>query len=709
LSTLTCVDSEHGYESNNAVDTDGYMAVIPAFQSCFFADGRDYDDNGYHKLEFHTTKFMGTADGAAVLTYGEAVFQTTSGATGFYLGCEDVKITINGTSVGDNDVPFQVGEKVTQASSGAIGYVTYVSQADDGSGWIAVCPISRNASTGAVVDFDTGADTITGATSGSTITNVSAVSAIGVGPSHFIYRTSTTEFATDENVKSTVTPANYITQLAAAGAVQHLYPDASATGGSFTITYDGQTTAAIDHDATTAEIKTALELLSSVEVDDIAVSGTTFDSGDADNPLILTFATDLGSVNAVTVTESLATTTSVTVKSKVTGHLTVTAPPHWRHWKPVATYTGTTNPGTMPDGGSNIGCLCFGRIFLNSMKNPHQWFCSRVFDPCDWDSTQTDIQAATSSQNAKAGEVGAPITAMIPYKDHYLIFGCTNEVWILRSDPIQGGVNTCVSKTTGIFSPTSWCWDDKNNLYFVGTDGIYRLSTDAIINAQPPENITKERVPKLVSSMALNRRTDRVAMGYDKDRYGIEVSVTQKDGAWGTVFWLDLRTGGLFPDSFPTDQSPASMFYFDSYKGSERGLLLGGYDGYIRKFDEDETNDEGSNAIDSFVTIGPFVSTREPRMKVETTETSLVMGEDTDGITVDIHSGDSGDNVVTNVIAGSTPLVTKTLSGDGVQNSVKDRVSGKAIAIKLKNSTASESWSIEDINVEIKESGRRKV
>lgn len=704
MSTLTELDAEYGFAAGD-INTDGYVALIPAFQKIYIADGRDYDDKGYHKLDFVNTKFVGTA--SVAFTYGEYVSQATSGAHGFYMGCEDVKITINGTSVGDNDVPFQLGEKVTQAASGAIGYVTYNSQADDGSGWIAVCPVSRNASTGALVDFATGADTITGATSGSTITNVSAVSAIGIGPFHYIYRTSTTEFDGTENIVNA--GSDTITPVAAAGAVQHLYPDASATGGTFTVTYDGQTTAAIAYNATTAQIKTALELLSTVAVDDITVSGTTFDSGDADNPLIFTFATDLGSVNAVSVTESLTTTTAVTVKPKVTGHIVVNAPPHWLTWKPVASYSGTTNPGIMPDGGSNIGCLCFGRIFLNSMKNPHQWFCSRVFDPLDFDSSQTDVAAATSSQNSKAGEVGNPITAMVSYKDHYLVFGCADEVWVLRSDPLQGGVNTCVSRTTGFFSPTSYCWDDQNNLYFLGVDGIYRLTSDAIINALPPENITKENIPKLISSCALNRRTDRVVMGYDKSRYGIEVSITQMDGAWSVVFWLDLRTGGLFPDNFPTDQSPASLYYFDAYKSSERGLLLGGYDGYIRKFDEAEKDDEGSNAIESFVCVGPFVSTNEPRLKVETGEISLVTGEDTDGLTVDVHSGDSADNVITNVIAASTPLITKTLSGDGLENSIRSRVAGKAVAVKLKNTTASQSWSIEDINIEVKESGRKKV
>lgn len=45
------------------------------------------------------------------------------------------------------------------------------------------------------------------------------------------------------------------------------------TGGSYTLTFSGQTTAAIPYNATAAQVKTALEALSNVEVGDVAVSG----------------------------------------------------------------------------------------------------------------------------------------------------------------------------------------------------------------------------------------------------------------------------------------------------------------------------------------------------------------------------------------------------------------------------------------------------
>ena len=591
MPSLTELTSSHGFADGD-INTDGYLAVIPAFQKMYFADGRDYDDKGYHKLDFLNTKIT-AATVSGKFTRGEPVVQAASGAKGVYDECTDTILT------GVPSGAFTLGEKVTQAVSLAIGYVVNVA-----AGAVTVCTVSRSDTTGEVIDFVTG-QTITGATSGETAT-VTAVSADGEGLYHFIYRTTTTEF---------------------------------------------------------------------------------------DNTQIK------GGISGETITPSA-----------------VTAPPHWLTWKPVAQWVDPNNDldfvenaGIMPDGGSNIGVLCFGRIFLTSMSNPHQWACSRINYPLDFDTSKTDVAAATTSQNSpKAGLVGSPIIAMVSYKDHYLVMGCTNEVYVMRSDPRMGGVNTPVSKETGFFSPTSWCWDDQNNLYFLGIDGIYSLSADAIIGAQPPVNITKERIPKLISSIGLNRRTDRVAMAYDRQRYGLEVSVSQKDGAWSTVFWIDLRTGGLFPDRFPTGQTPSAMLYYDSYKTDERGLLMGGYDGYIRKFDESEKSDDGSNAINSYFTVGPFVDDKAPRNKVLTGETSITAGEDTDGITAEIYRADSADELITNIKAGSTSAATKTLTGDGLYGSIRDRVSGRAIAMKYGNSTADESFSIESINTKLKMSGKEK-
>jgi hypothetical protein len=703
MATLTPLDSTHGYYAGvNSLDTSGYVAVIPAFQQVFFADGRLEENHGYNKLNMFCTKIEAQASGA--FQVGETVKQAVSGATGIYIECTDIKIP------GTPSAPFTIGELVTQASSNAKGFV--VSSQDDS---INIIPITQLIQPTVTVPptypyaFNS-TNQITGSVSGATITPSSTISAWqvwnippvapfgSVGRFHFIYRTTTTEFDSTHTITGSFT-AKTLTPFAER---QILIPNATATGGTFTITYDGQTTSAIEYNASTGAIQTALEHLSNIENGGVEVGGHIFSNGTSG--LTLTFLAALGDVALVTVTSSMTAATSVAVTERLRGGMTVQAPPHWLPWTPAS--------GVFPEGGSNIGCLCFGRIFLNSMNSPFKWACSRKGFPETWNFGELDVGAAAQSSLERAGDIGEPIIVTIPYKDNYLIIGCTNSVWLLTSDPKAGATLRNISKTTGIFSPNSYCWDDNGNLYFVGSDAIYALGTEAVINAQAPVNVTKDRVPLLISSLQLNRRTDRIAMEYDKKGYGLLVSVTQQDGQWATSWWIDLRTGGVFPMQFQQGHDAASMHYLDAYDDASRVLLLGGYDGYIRTEDsaaKNDTNaDDTETAIASRVALGPIVAEGEPREKVGITETSLVLGDSSDGVTIEYHTADSADTVVNNVLIQEAPFLSKTLTGAGLKSSVIDRVSGRAVAIVLSNDTIDSSFSVESITVNLGNEGRKK-
>lgn len=415
-------------------------------------------------------------------------------------------------------------------------------------------------------------------------------------------------------------------------------------------------------------------------------------------------------------TNDIVPSTGATLTS---GDITaVTAPPHWMKWD----LTDPNDSSGFPDGGSNVMALCFGRIFMNNLSSPNQWFCTRkggtVSTSGNTDAMrdilvgQDDVGSAASSQTAKAGLVGDAIVALIPYKDNYLVFGCRNQLWVLRSDPLAGGILTLVSNETGIFSPQSYCWDDKNNLYFVGSDGIYSLTAEAIISGGTPTNITKEHLPDLVKSLALNRKTDRVCMSYDKLRYGINVSVSQMDGQWSVNFWLDLRTGGFFPEAYPTGCIPSSMLYFDSRTAELRGQMFGCYDGYIRKFDEDTKHDvnesDVSVPIDSYAVIGPIVDSKDSGSDIQLSNLNVITGTDTDNLTVKLHAGATGQALIDGVLDGSSTVVSKELQGNALSSTIRQKISGGALAIEVGNPTVDESFSIERINADVVNLGGSK-
>jgi hypothetical protein len=379
-------------------------------------------------------------------------------------------------------------------------------------------------------------------------------------------------------------------------------------------------------------------------------------------------------------------------------------PPHWLNW--------TLTAGEFPDGGSDIMALAFGRIFMNSKFHPHQWFATRINDPLDLALVVDDVASACNSQAAeKAGLVGDQIVAIIPNKDLFVIFGCVNKMYLLRSDPLRNGFFTVLTDNTGIFSSTSYCWDDKYNLYFVGNDGIYTISYESLLNSLPATNVTKDRVPKLLASIATNRGTDRIAMTYDKDRYGIQITISQKDGAWHTAMWLDLRTGGVFPEKYQVGQLPASSFYFDSRTASERTCLIGSYDGYIRRWDEatksDVAADDSDVAIDSYVTLGP-VTAQGVRSKIKLNELSIRTGIDTDKLSVGLYSAPTAAKLIDDLKSGITPKTFKTFTTDSLLPSLRQKLLDGAVAVVISNNTIDSSFSIEKIDADISEIGRVK-
>lgn len=84
--------------------------------------------------------------------------------------------------------------------------------------------------------------------------------------------------------------------------VQHLDFTEETTGGTFTLTYDGQTTAAIANNASLAVIQAALEALPNVSAGDIIVGGDTLASNNG--TMTFTFSNTLGDVNMLVIDSS---------------------------------------------------------------------------------------------------------------------------------------------------------------------------------------------------------------------------------------------------------------------------------------------------------------------------------------------------------------------------------------------------------------------
>ncbi len=404
----------------------------------------------------------------------------------------------------------------------------------------------------------------------------------------------------------------------------------------------------------------------------------------------------------------------------------VTAKPHWYDWTVYPTITlavgGTTKSyGTMPNK-AYIGCLYRGRpVISGNLEAPYQWYMARQTHPWDFAYIANDAGSPVAGGNADAGEIGDVVRALIPYKDDYLVFGCATTMWFMAGDPAEGGSLNELDLTVGIFGANSWCFDGTGTLYFWGTNGVYQTKIPGI-----PECISEINLPKLVADEAADPSTHRITMAYDRTRVGILVCITKLSDGSNSNYFLDLRSGGFFPETYADECGAYSLFYYAANDTTLQDLLVGCKDGYIRKFNNSLKSDNdsadaagvGTVAIDGYVTFGPIPMSPDPRLRGKLTGLDCITAggassgsqSDSDDITYDVFTGNSAEEVIEKLSADAGPNIAGTIKSPGRQRggTIRKKVLGVYMGVKLQNDTAGETWGFEQLSINIAKSGRLK-
>ena len=408
----------------------------------------------------------------------------------------------------------------------------------------------------------------------------------------------------------------------------------------------------------------------------------------------------------------------------------VTAKPHWYDWTvyPDVILTidsSTKSYGSMPNK-AYLGCLYRGRCILSGdPEHPHQWYMARQFNPWDFAYIANDAQSPVKGGNADAGEIGDIIRALIPYKDDYLIFGCATSMWFLAGDPAENGSINELDLTVGIFGANSFCFDGEGNLYFWGTNGIYKTTIPGT-----PKCISEIKLPDLVNdqvgSAVIDPATHRITLAYDRVRSGILICITKLSDGSNSNYWYDLRTDGFFPESYANECGPYSLFYYAANDSDYRDLLVGCKDGYIRKFNETLKSDNdtadaagvGTVAIDSYVQFGPLQIADDPKFEGKITGLDLISAggaangsqSDSNDVDCELYVAKSAEEIIEKLSAGTNPNFSKTLKAPGRRrgNNVRRKLRGVYVGIKLQNDTAAETWGFEQLLIDAKKSGRLK-
>lgn len=259
----------------------------------------------------------------------------------------------------------------------------------------------------------------------------------------------------------------------------------------------------------------------------------------------------------------------------------------------------------IPPNGTLI-CQFNGRIVLAGFKNdPQNYAMSAVDDARDWEfapDTLSDTMAVAGNNTQGAGLVGDIITALMPWRDDVMFFGCANSIYRMSGDPAAGGRIDLVSTITGVVWGRGFCLSPEGVMYFVGSrGGIYKLDPSG---GGVPQRITALVVDERFAT--LNMDDNLFRLEWDDRAIGVRIFITPKDGSGTTHYFYDLRNDAWWPETYATAaHNPMTIHLLDGYASGDRVMLLGCQDSYIRMVDVDATTDDG-DPIESEVWLGPI-------------------------------------------------------------------------------------------------------
>lgn len=363
----------------------------------------------------------------------------------------------------------------------------------------------------------------------------------------------------------------------------------------------------------------------------------------------------------------------------------------------VATWSAST-AGTIPANGS-YRCRLIenwrNRIALAGLRgDEHNLFLSALDDPFDFDYTpspERKTQAVAGNEHA-FGKCPDIINSLCALSDDILLGGCDHTLWVLRGDPMYGGVWDNVSRHVGMAFGRPWDrLPDGSVLFFGSRGGIFRLSP----SGGEPQELTSTRLKERLADVDLD--TTSIRLAWDDRFQHLHVFLTPLTSSTATTHYTwDARNDAWLPFSFAdTDHNPTAVYVFDGDDSDDRVILLGGHDGYIRQLDAAADDDDGE-AINAYVLLGPIQGKGGETLRLE--ELELVLGENSDAVTVTVLPAATAE-----AAHDATAKFTFTASAAGRNRIRRPRTRGAAQYIKLAQTAVDTHFSFEQLRLRTSE------
>lgn len=350
--------------------------------------------------------------------------------------------------------------------------------------------------------------------------------------------------------------------------------------------------------------------------------------------------------------------------------------------------------GNLPVGCAAVALYRDRLVWAVKDNSRNEWFMSKSGDPLDYNysAAASDKLRAVAGSSTDAGKVGDSMTCLIPGGDDYLIFGCANSIWRLRGDPADGGRIDNISRDIGILDLKSWCRMPSGEIVFLSQDGVYVMPPQG----GKPEPMSEIQLPRDLKN--IDTAVFSVFMEYDIQEKGIHIFLSSKNiDITNYHWWIDADSLGFFELEIPDDQRPTWIHRRNGEYSELNGVLLGGQDGYIRKFDPGSSTDDGTAFTSSVVFT--------PQRPTSQTDKSMIrrflgiLAKNSGNVTLNVYGEDQIHDLESSVVTGSSAAKKSiTLSKD--RNDIDIiRVRAGCHALEL-SSTNRWAWEIGEYEVD---------
>jgi hypothetical protein len=294
------------------------------------------------------------------------------------------------------------------------------------------------------------------------------------------------------------------------------------------------------------------------------------------------------------------------------------------------------------------------------------------------------------------GNIGAPVTAMFPYRKEYQIWSSLQSLWVQRGDPLLGGFMDNVSTTIGIIGANAWCMTPEGQLVFLSRDGLYMLATGAVGD---PIAMSRDRLPR--EMVDVQSETHELSLTYDVRGRGVHIYLTEIESGGAVLhWWFDWQTKGYSPVKLAAEHEPLALLNHESAIATEAGVLLGCRDGYLRGYHKDSASDDGV-PFDSFTWIGPI---RLSSSDFEDGMFESLVGQpalSSGPVKCFAHVGDTAEE------ARRSPGVLVAEFNGGLNYTVRPQMRGLVVYLRVVG-TPGRAWAMESMNLVRRSLGPRR-